>query len=139
MFVDCSLLLHCPTRTFIVRNRSHIPQGYVEEAIGDFGQFSEQRATFRRALHHIDQHPETVHSVITIKQFDQCVGIGDRGRFVADHQQDFVGRPDETDHRRADARSCVNHQHIETVTDFTEGLDQACVLSRRQMHHALDA
>jgi hypothetical protein len=51
----------------------------------------------------------------------------------------FLRRAHETDHRLADTRSGVDHQHIEVVADVAERLDQAGMLRRAQVHHALGA
>ena len=87
---------------------------------------------------HVGQNPEPGYSVITIKQFDQGVSIGNGRRLVTDHQQDLLRSANETDYRFANPRRGINHQHIERVSDVTEDLDQACVLRRRQMRQALD-
>nr|GFD29051.1 hypothetical protein [Tanacetum cinerariifolium] len=79
-------------------------------AVGDFGQLGEQVAPFLRALSHVGQHAEAVHAVVAVEQLDQGVGVSDRGRLVADHQQHFLCRAYEADHRFADPGSGVDHQ-----------------------------
>ena len=68
---------------------------------------------------------------------DQRVGIGDRGRLVAHHQQHFLGGTDKADDRLTDTRSSIDDQYIEVVADFAERLDQPGMLGRRQVDHAL--
>lgn len=76
---------------------------------------------------------------VKVKQFDQGVGVGDRGGFIADHQQHFLRGAHEADHGLADPGGGVDHQHVEVVADITERLDQAGMLRRAQVHHALGA
>jgi hypothetical protein len=45
----------------------------------------------------------------------------------------------EADDRVTNARRGVDHQHVEVVADIAERLDQAGVLGRAQMNHALCA
>ncbi|MNG16473.1 hypothetical protein D3C84_1003910 [compost metagenome] len=44
-----------------------------------------------------------------------------------------------TDYRVTNTRSGVDHEHVEVVADIAERLDQASMLGRTQMNHALCA
>jgi hypothetical protein len=86
-------------------------------------------------VHHVGQHPEAGDAVVTAEQFDQCVGVGDRGRLVADHHYHFLGGANEADHRVADTGSGVDQQYVQLVTNVTEGLDQPGVLTLPEVDH----
>ena len=86
---------------------------------------------------HIGQYAEAADAMVAIEQFDQRVGVGDRGRLIADHHKDLLRSTHEADHRIANTGRGVDHQHVKIFADVTERLDQPGVLHRREADHAL--
>ena len=77
--------------------------------------------------------------MVAIEKLDDRVGVRERCRLVADHDQHLMGRPGEADHRIRDPRCGIDDERVEVHAQVTERLDEPRMLGLRQSGHLLDA
>ena len=133
-----ALLAHRLAQQFVVRHRAHVVQLHEQITVGDPGEIFVQAAPLLLAANHVGQDVETADAVLPVQQLDQGVGIGHRGGLVADHHDHLLGGLGETDHAVGDARRRIHQQHVQVVTELTEGANQHPMLRRRELRHTLD-
>jgi hypothetical protein len=79
------LALHGAAQPFVARDRAEVGQRHVEEASGDAFELCEQLAALAGMRDLVGEHLHAVDAALAAEHLDQRVRIGDRSRFVADH------------------------------------------------------
>ena len=67
-----------------------------------------------------------------LKHLDEPVGVGQRGRLVADEHDDALRRFAERDDAVAQPGRGIDEQHVERLEQLAEGADEAGVLNAAQ-------
>ena len=71
-----------------------------------------------------------VRAVVATQYLDKGVGVGQRGRLVAQHDQHVLRRLAELAHAVGDSGRRVDDQHVQARGQVAEGPHQAQVLGR---------
>jgi hypothetical protein len=89
--------------------------------------------------HGIDHHAEILDAHLLRQHLHGGVGIHQRCRLGRDHQDDFLGHPDEEEHVVANAGARIDEHQIEALGQAVEGGDEAQLFVLAKLGQLLNA
>ena len=130
--LQCRLVFfQCRQDQFIMLDRPQIQDRLVEEARANLIDTLKQFTPFLGISNPIGDQVDIFEAVIFGQDFDRAIGISDRRRVIANHNETAAGCSHERQHRGRYAGGHVHDQVIQIIFQRTEGLDNA-----RRLHHA---
>ncbi len=125
------LPLHRPPQIVVKRYGTGELQGHIEKSVTDSPNFLEKCGPFARSAGLIRQDLEPLHAMLAAQNLDQRIGIGNRGRFVANDHDHVVRRLAEGHDAVMQPRRRIHDQHLDSVIQIAERADDPGVFGRR--------